>query len=298
MLASLQTRITNVFFRNPVLSAAGPNVATAERMLAAVRGGAGGIVTKTVSVVPAQDPRPTIRKCASGLLNCETWSEQTADSFLDAYREVRKTGVPLIVSIGYSPEDVSKLGKMLEKEVFPDAIEFSTHYIGKSIEPLLDVARALRESVSVPIWMKISPSTPDIGELASKASAYVDAFVAINSVGPALDFDIETARPPLGSKNSFGWLSGPAIHPIALRIVAEIAQAQNKPVIGVGGVSSGKDAIRFFMAGASLVQVCTAAILGCPGIYGKIAAEAEAWLNEHGCESVEEVRGAFLRNLK
>lgn len=296
-MASLETRVTNIVFRNPVLPAAGPNVATGERMIAAIRGGAGGIVAKTVSVIPAKDPRPTIRKCGAGLLNCETWSEASAESFLDAYRAIKREGVPLIVSIGYSPDDVARLGKMLEREVAPDAIEFSTHYVGKSLDPLLEVARALRESVQIPIWMKVSPSTPNIEELAIRAASYVDAFVAINSVGPALDFDIETPHATLGSNNSFGWLSGPAIRPIALRIVSQIASVQPKPVIGVGGIASGADAIQFFMAGASLVQVCTAAILKGASVYGAIADDMKTWLEKHGYASAEDIRGLFLKNL-
>lgn len=163
-MADLSSRVHDVFFSNPVLTAAGPNVGTAVRLREAVVGGAGGIVTKTVSMVPAKDPRPTIRKAScGGLLNCETWAETPVEEYLEAYREVKRAGVPLIASIGYTPDDVRTLGRLLEKEVGPDIIEFSTHYTGKSLDPLLDVARALREAVSVPVWMKISPNTPDIG---------------------------------------------------------------------------------------------------------------------------------------
>ena len=142
--------------------------------------------------------------------------------------------------------------------------------------------------------MKVSPSTPNIEELAIRAASYVDAFVAINSVGPALDFDIETPHATLGSKNSFGWLSGPAIRPIALRIVSQIASVQPKPVIGVGGIASGADAIQFFMAGASLVQVCTAAILKGASVYGAIADDMKTWLEKHGYASAEDIRAESL----
>jgi NAD-dependent dihydropyrimidine dehydrogenase PreA subunit len=95
----------------------------------------------------------------------------------------------------------------------------------------------------------------------------------------------------------YGWISGPAIRPLALRIVAEAARSVKIPVIGVGGVMSGRDAIEFFMAGASAVQICTGAILEGPGIYGRVAREIERWLKQHGYDSVEDIRGVALRYL-
>ncbi len=297
-MVRMESTVNGVVFSNPVLTAAGPNVGTASKLREAVEGGAGGIVTKTVSVVPAKDPRPTIRKGPyGGLLNCETWAEIPVEEYIDAYREVKESGVPLVLSIGYSPEDVRTLGAMLEKEVRPDIIEFSTHYTGKSLDPLLEVAKSLRSAVSVPVWMKISPNTPDIEELAVRASEFVDGFVAINSYGPALDFDVESCKPALGSSYGQGWLSGSPILPIALRIVYQIASVQSKPVIGVGGVSTGTDALKFLMAGASLVQICSAAIQHGSGVYGKVAAEMEEWLASRNYSSVEEIRGMYQKNV-
>ncbi len=298
-MAELRVKVTGIEFRNPVLTAAGPNVRNGEMMLKAFEGGAGGVVAKTVSVRPARDTRPTIRKTVCrGLVNCETWSELPFEAMLEEYRKVKDAGIPLIVSIGYTPKDMRQLGPIIEREVEPDAIEFSTHYSGRSVEPLVEVAKALRESVNLPIWMKISPNLPDIEELAVKASPFVDAFVAINSYGPVLDFDVETGEPILGSEYGQGWLSGQAILPIALRIVHQITSVQAKPVIGVGGIERGKDAIKFFMVGASAVQICSAAIRYGHSIYGKVAKEIEEWLDEHGFSSVDEVRGLFKEKLK
>ena len=296
-MADLKSRVSGITFPNPVLTAAGPNVGTSARLLEAARGGAGGIVTKTVSVVPAKDPRPTIRKGpCGGLINCETWSEIPVEECLEGYRAVKRAGLPLILSIVYSPEDVKTVGRLLEREADPDAFEFSTHYTGRSPEPLLETARALRGAVEKPIWMKLSPGTSGISELAAKASEFVDGFVAMNSMGPALDFDPELARPALGSSWGQGWLSGPALLPFALGMVFQVSSAQKKPVIGAGGISSGVDAVKFIMAGASLVQVCTAAILEGAFAYGRIASELDKWLSDHGFASPEEIRGLYGRN--
>lgn len=298
-MATLDQKINGVAFSNPVLTAAGPNVGTLERMIAAIEGGAGGIVTKTVSVKPAKDPRPTIsRTPLHGLYNCETWSERTYEDFLPEYREIKDRKVPLIVSIGYSPEDMAFLGRVLMEDINPDIIEFSTHYTGKSLDPLLEVARALKKEVTCPVWMKISPQTPEVETLAREASPYVDGFVAINSLGPVLDFDIERVSPLLGSSYGQGWMSGPAILPIALRMVYQISRAQSKPVIGVGGIRQGSDAIKFLMAGASLVQICTAALTEGPSIYGKVAREIREWMDSHNFENLQQLRGLYMKRVE
>ncbi len=297
-MANISVKISGIAFKNPVLPAAGPNVRTAKLMLDAVEGGAGGIVTKTISVVPAHDPRPTIRKLGTrGLMNCETWSEIPAEKFIEDCKILKNTGVPLVVSIGYKPDEVARLGKLVEKELLPDAIEFSTHYVGREIEPLVEIAQALRESVSIPIWMKISPNFLGIEELVVAASQHVDGFVAINSYGPVLDFDPENPVPLLGSDSGQGWMSGAPILPIALRIVHQISSVQEKPVIGVGGIFSGTDAIKFIMAGASAVQVCSAAIQYGHSIYGKIATEINNYLDEHNYNSLDEIRGLYRKKL-
>jgi ferredoxin len=102
----------------------------------------------------------------------------------------------------------------------------------------------------------------------------------------------------LGSEEGEGWLSGAAIRPIAMRCIAEIAKVTNLPVIAVGGVSTGEDAIEFMMAGASAVQVCTAAILEGQTVYGRIVGEMDRWLDNHGYDSVEDIQGLALKHIK
>jgi len=128
--------------------------------------------------------------------------------------------------------------------------------------------------------------------LAQDAGA--DGIAAINSFGPVLALDIETGMPRLGGQNGYGWLSGPALKPLAVRCVRDIARAVDLPVIGVGGITRGTDVVEFLMAGASAVQVCTAAILRGPSVFGKIARELDTWLDAHGHASVTEVVGTAL----
>ena len=297
-MAESEITINGIRFANPVLPAAGPNVRTGAQMLAAAAAGAGGIVSKTVSLRPARDPRPTIRlTVARGLMNCETWSEMGTEEFLKELARARSAPVPLVVSVGYSPQEVGELGRLIDAEIAPAAFEFSTHYTGKDTEPLLEVARSLRRAVRVPIWMKLSPNFPDLEELARRAAPLVDAFVAVNSYGPVLDFDVETGAPLLGSASGSGWLSGPPLLPIALGIVRRLAEIQDKPVIGVGGIRSGTDAVKFLQAGASAVQVCTAAVREGHAVYGRIAGEMVQWLDAHQYADPASVRGLYARRL-
>jgi len=150
----------------------------------------------------------------------------------------------------------------------------------------------------VPVFMKLSPH-PNIQEIAlALEDAGADALVMINSFGPCLGIDIETGLPLMGSKDGFGWLSGAAIKPLALRCVYDAARVVRIPIIGVGGVSNGRDAAEILMAGASAVQVCTEAILRGPTVYAKIAGELNKFLDEHGYASVDEIRCLTLRLMR
>ncbi|MDC7227107.1 MAG: hypothetical protein PQJ61_10130 [Spirochaetales bacterium] len=299
-MADLKSNVFGIDFPNPVMPAAGPNVKTAALMLKAAETGAGSIVSKTFSILPAVDPRPTMKKTiAGGLLNCETWLEDEYSKFIPELKTVsNSTEIPLIASIGYSAKDVAELGRILEDEVKPAAIEFSTHYTGHDISPLIEVAESLKKSVSIPVLMKISPNFPKLEELVLTAEPIVDGFVAVNSFGPALDFNPSKCSPSLGSSWGQGWMSGPPLQPIALGIVCQLARLVKKPIIGVGGISSGEDAAKFLMAGASLVQVCTAAISGGPETYGRIASELSAWLDSEGYNSVSDIKNKYIDNLE
>jgi dihydroorotate dehydrogenase subfamily 1 len=321
----LSVEVAGIKFRNPVLTAAGPPSRDGEALKAAARGGAGGLVAKTISVKPAEVPRPcmivvdrgksefsarlvldnrVVTTATSyviiprGMLNAELWSDLPYQRWLEReYAIAKETGLPLIASIGYTAEDLSFLGPKVEKAGV-DGIEFSLHYVGVDYRPILEIAKALREAVDIPIFPKLSPHIMNLQEFAKELEKIgVDGIVAVNSLGPCLSIDIETGKPLLGGKGGFGWLSGPAIKPLGIRVVAEVAKAVNIPVIGVGGVMNGLDAIEYFMAGASAVQICTGAILEGQTIYGRVAREIGEWLKSHGYDSVEDIRGIALKHL-
>jgi dihydroorotate dehydrogenase/Pyruvate/2-oxoacid:ferredoxin oxidoreductase delta subunit len=261
--------------------------------------GAGGLLAKTVSVRAAPVPRPHMAQYGrAGMLNTELWTELTLEQWIEEEYDVgiaaaREHGVPFIASMGYTAGDLRVVAPQVAKKDV-DAIEFSIHYVGTDFSDVIDTARTLRELVEVPIIAKLSPHFGDLGDLAEVLAPHVDAFTCINSFGPTLAIDIERAEPVMGSKLGYGWMSGEPIKPIALRCVFEVARRVDKPVIGVGGICRGEDLIEFFMAGASLVGICTAAIYQGADIYRRVSDEAAAWLDAHGYTSVSDVQGQFL----
>jgi dihydroorotate dehydrogenase subfamily 1 len=263
---------------------------------AAAKGGAGGLVTKTISVNPAQVPLPCMAEIRGGFLNTELWSELPKEQWIETeYKLVRATGLPVIVGLGYTADQIRELAPLVKP--YADALELSTHYVGNDITPILNALKAAKEAVDVPVFMKLSPH-PNIQEIAvALEEAGADALVMINSFGPCLSIDLETGLPLMGSKDGFGWLSGAAIKPLALRCVYEAARVVKIPIFGVGGVSNGRDAAEMFMAGASAVQVCTEAILRGPSVYGKIAKELSDFLDRHGYQSVDEIKGLTIRRM-
>ena len=295
-MADISTELLGCSFASPVMTAAGPTGVDAAHCRRAVDGGASALVMKTISTAPAKVAKPCMARCGKdGILNCELWSELPAETYIDGeYARAKELGVPVIASIGYTAEQLADLGPRVEATGAIDAIEFSLHYTGAGYEPVIEAAKALRTSVSLPLLAKLSPGMSEIGPLSRALEPFVDGFVAVNSVGAALHLNEDTGAPLLGSKFGCGWLSGAPIRAIALRCVAETAAAVSKPVIGVGGIFSGTDAAAFLMAGASAVQICTAAILRGPGIYRTIADELDAWLDSHGYDSLDDCRGAYL----
>ncbi len=298
-MADISTEFAGLKLKNPIMTAAGPTSRDGMSLLNAAAGGVGGLVAKTVSVRPAEVPRPNMAALQNGrvgsrrgILNAELWSELPVEQWLEKeYAIALSSGLPLIASVGYTPEDVSQLGPKLEKAGV-NAIEFSTHYVGGHTE----IAKALKEVVEIPIFAKISPKV-DVVEVAKSIEPHVDGIVGINTYGPCLRIDIETGKPALGSSDGFGWMSGAALRPIAIRCIADIARAVNIPVIGVGGVASGEDVIEFTMVGASAVQVCTASILEGDTVYGSIAKQTKDWLIEHDYDSLDDIRGKALSHL-
>ncbi len=288
----LEVEFLGVKFKNPLLPAAGPLTQSPKWARKIQDMGVGGMVLKTISTTAAVVKRPVIAKTGVGLLNCELWSEDPPEKWIDEYLpEIKKDmKIPIIVSLGYKPDEIRELIPKLEP--FADMFEISTHYTGFDPKPVYDAAKAGRESTKLPVLIKLSPHAPNIADFARAAEdGGADGLVAINSLGPALSIDIKKRKARLGA--GYGWISGPAIKHFALRIVHEVSKAVSIPVIGVGGVEKAEDVVEFMMAGASLVQMLSAAIMYGPRRYKEIIEDLPRVLDSIGVKNIREIIGVY-----
>lgn len=297
-MADLSVNLRGIKLKNPVMPASGPQVRDAKHMMECVRQGVGAVVTKTISEIPAKIPKPFLQETKHGaFLYSELWSEIPVEQWVQKeYKLCKDCGVPFIISLGYTAEDIEKLAPLVAP--YADIIEISTHYMEQDIEPVIKSMQAARK-FDKPVYIKINPGITKIGWYVKRlVEEGADGFVAVNSLGPCLHIDVETGLPYLGNEKGYGWLSGKALNPIALRYVYSISNSVKVPVIGVGGVSSGEDVVAMIMAGASAVQLCTAAILEGPEVYSRIIKELDEWLDKHNYNSLDEIRGLTAIKMK
>ena len=254
------------------------------------------MVTKTVGLRPAVNPTPHISRVdGTGLLNAEKWSDVPAEQWLE--RELPAlTGRPglLIVSLGNGPADVAALAGPLGR-AGADLLEVVSYDAGQ-VARMVEIAAG---QTGVPVLAKVSANWPDlIAVVGDCIRAGAEGITAIDSLGPALGIDVETGRPVLGGAYGHGWLSGAAIKPMALHAVAEIRLHFDIPVVGVGGVGRGRDAVEMMMAGAVVVGAHTAPLLRGLAWFRRTVAELNAFLDSHRYASAEEIVGRTLPYLR
>lgn len=288
---NLKTSFDGMDFENPLMPAAGPLNGDLEKLLFLKEQGCGGIVTKTISVKEPQIPKPCIYGDSKFIMNSELWSEHSykrwVEEFLPGFMKVKDR--PLIVSLGYSKEDMAFLVPKVDQ--FADAYEISTHYVGTNLDTIKETVKTIRANTKKPIYMKISPHIPNPEGFAKAIKeAGANGVVAINSLGPTMKIDIATRSSIYNNDKGFVWTSGPAIKPIALATVYKIKQAEpDLTIIGVGGIENAADVIEFLLAGASGVQMLSAALLKGKELYSKIIKDLPTELEKYGFKSVQEV---------
>ena len=293
---NIKTNIAGIELENPLMPASGPLVGDYEKMMYISRLGVGAMVTKTISATAANVPRPCICGDKDMIMNAELWSEippeQWVDEILPSLKRDMK--IPLIISAGYTKEDMERLIPELDR--FADAFEISTHYVGKDLGAIADTVRTIRANTQKPVFMKVSPHIPDpAGFARAVKEAGANGIVAINSLGPTMKIDIKGRRVLVGNEAGQVWASGPVIKPMALAIVNIIKEAvPDFTVIGAGGVKTADDIIEFLLAGADAVQMLSSAMLYGKDLYQKLVKELPSALEKYGFSSVEEVRKTRL----
>lgn len=300
-MPSLETELCGLKLRNPTILASGIlNVTGAAMRRVMEKGGAGAVVTKSISVAPREGHKnPSVIPIEDGLLNAIGLSNPGYKGFHPEIATAKTGGAPVIGSVfGQSPEEFAEVATALAGYGV-DAIELnlSCPNVGGAQyaqDPELSrvVVEAVKAVVKRPVIAKLTSEVPDIVGIASACvDAGCDAVTAINTVR-AMKIDLEAKTPVLANK--IGGLSGAAIKPIAIRCVYEIAGELDVPVIGCGGITTGEDVVEFLMAGANAVQIGTAVYSRGIGVFRKVAEEMEAFMEQEGYGAVDELIGAAL----
>ena len=288
---------------NPTILASGILGYSAESLNRVAKGGAGAVVTKSVGAEPRVGyPNPTVVQAEAGLINAMGLPNPGIDVYSEEIKYSKTVlHVPLIVSVfGYSADEYATVAKKAV-EAGADAVELNVSCphvrqtgaeIGQSPKLLTEVVEKTKAAINKPLIVKLSPNVTDITILAQAAvEAGADALTAANTL-KAMAIDVETIQPILS--NIRGGLSGAAVKPVALRCVYDIAEQFEIPIIGCGGVTDWQDAVEFFLAGASAVQIGTA-VAGDMEVFQAVNRGVEAYLRRKHYGSVKEIVGLAHR---
>lgn len=305
----LAVDLCGVHLPNPLILAAGILGTGAELLERVARAGAGAVTTKSCGPQPrAGHPNPTVLDWGHGLINAiglaNPGVERMVTILRDAKSRLEPLGVPLIASIfAETAEGFAEVARRVS-QARPDFIEVNISCPNVAAEfgrPFASdpdsaaaVTRVVRDATDLPVIVKLSPDVTDITTIARAVEAAgADAIAAINTVA-GMVIDVDCGQPILA--NRVGGLSGPAIRPIAVRCVYEIYQAVDIPVIGLGGVVGGRDAVEMIMAGATAVGIGSAVYYRGVDAFREIAQEMMAFMSAHGHKTLTDLKGVAHRS--
>ena len=301
-MAKLEVNIGSLRLKNPVLTASGTFGYGLEFADFIDLNALGGFIVKGTTLHPRQgNDYPRMVETASGMLNCVGLQNKGVDYFCDViYPQLSGFDTNVIVNVsGSSPDEYAECAARIARLERVPAIELNISCpnvknggmaFGVTVSGAASVVRAVRKAYPKTLIVKLSPNVTDIVEIAKAVEGEGADCVSLINTLMGMAIDIERRRPMLSI--STGGLSGPAVKPVALRMVWQVARAVNIPVIGLGGIMNARDAIEFLMAGATAIQVGTANFID-PSVTVKIVKGMDEWLEAHGCKSVDEIIGAL-----
>ena len=299
-MADLKTKIAGLTMKNPVMTASGTFGYGVEFADFVNLEDIGGIIVKGTTLHPREgNDYPRMVETASGMLNCVGLQNKGVDYFCEhIYPEIKDIRTNMIVNVsGSSLEDYAECARRIDALERIPAIELNISCpnvkqggmaFGVTTEGASAVVKAVREAYHKTLIVKLSPNVTSIADIAKAVQdAGADAVSLINTL-MGMVIDIEKRKPVLSIAT--GGMSGPAVKPVAVRCVWQVAKAVNIPVVGLGGIMDAHDAIEFFMAGASAIEIGTANFID-PAVTVKVAEGINDWLDQHGCKSVSEIVG-------
>ncbi|HCE44949.1 MAG TPA: dihydroorotate dehydrogenase [Lentisphaeria bacterium] len=302
-MADLKTDLGKIKLKNPVMTASGTFGYGGEYTEYFDISRLGAVVVKGVSSFPWEgNLTPRVAETSSGMLNAIGLQNPGVDKFLhnpEYMPFLKKSGATVVVNIwGRSIEEYCEVAAKLESEkdgIAALEINISCPNIkaggiafGTDITLLSRVISEIRNETTLPLITKLSPNVSNIADFAKAAEDSGSDMISLINTLPGMAIDIETRRPKIA--NVKGGLSGPAIKPVAVRMVYDASKAVSIPVIGMGGISNASDAIEFFLAGAKAIAVGTA-IFADPMAPMKVLEGIDAYLERHGCKSISDIVG-------
>lgn len=298
---NLKVKIGSLELKNPVMVASGTFGSGEEYGNLVDLNRLGAIVTKSITLKPRDgNPPPRLVETPSGMLNSIGLQNDGIESFIkDKVPFLNKVKTAVIVSIAaHSIDDYAEIAGRLDKIKRADAIEINISCpnvkggleFSKEPDSASAAVAAVKNRTSKPIITKLSPNVKDISEIAMAVQEAGSDAVSLVNTFTGMAIDIETRTPVLG--NIVGGLSGPAIRPIALRMVWETAKKVRIPVIGIGGIMDYRDALEFMIAGASAVQIGTANFVN-PKAVVEIIDGIKRYMRRGKMEDIKEIIGCL-----
>ena len=301
-MSDLSVRIHSLQLKNPVMTASGTFGYGPEFADFIPLDGLGGIIVKGTTLHPREgNDYPRMVETASGMLNCVGLQNKGVDYFCEhIYPEIKDIDTNIIVNVsGSSPDDYAECAARVDALEKVPAIELNISCpnvkqggmaFGVTCEGAASVVKAVRKRYHKTLIVKLSPNVTNIAEIARAVEAEGADSVSLINTLMGMAIDIEKRRPRLSIGT--GGLSGPAVKPVALRMVWQVAKAVKIPVIGLGGIMTATDAIEFLMAGATAIEIGTANFID-PAVTIKVRDGIDDWLDRHGCKSVQEIIGVL-----
>jgi dihydroorotate dehydrogenase (NAD+) catalytic subunit len=272
-------------------------------MRRAIESGAGAVVTKSIGLQRREGyPNPTVVELEYGILNAMGLPNPGVDCFGKEIEELKE----FIVIGSIYGKDAKEFAKVASKmqEYGVSALELNLscphvkkygEEVGCDPDTVEDIVSRVKECVSIPVFAKLSPNVniKEIAESAERGGA--DALVAINAV-KGMIIDIDVGKPIL--YNKVGGYSGKGIKPIGIRCVFEIRRSTNIPIIGAGGITTGEDAIQYFMAGASAIEIGTGVYYRGLNVFKKVCTEIKEWMERQGYKEIGDIVGIAHEDSK
>ena len=301
-MANLSVNIDKLVLKNPVMTASGTFGYGLEFADFVPLNRLGGIIVKGTTLKPREgNDYPRMVETASGMLNCVGLQNKGVDYFCEnIYPQIKDIDTNMIVNVsGSAPDDYAECAARINELDNIPAIELNISCpnvkqggmaFGVTCEGAASVVRAVRKRYDKTLIVKLSPNVTSVADIAKACEAEgADSVSLINTLmGMAIDIEKRCQRLSIGT----GGLSGPAVKPVALRMVWQVAQAVKIPVVGLGGICTAEDAIEFLMAGATAIEIGTANFID-PAVTVKVIDGMNEWLDNHGCKSVTEIIGVL-----